>query len=368
MLYAARLDDPAVGYTQAALHYLMALRAADMSVRLHPIGSGVQWSQMPWWAQPLGDSKVGEPVDRSVAVIHQTPDVVVHDFVRVGEQKNIGLTVTETDRVPSWLVRKLNTLDGLIVPSQWGADVMRSSGVTVPVAVVPHAQGDYWWAGDDSVKFADRPYTFYYIGNWNVRKNPEGVLRAYLRAFPDARPDRRLVLKLSRNAAATHMVEAIVEQECGSAVRLNQDVRIFTDRWSEAQLAWLHKLGDCYVSAHRGEGWGYGSFQAALLGRPVIYTQWSAPCEYLSLAAGDIPVRVSKMVDVASDGSAPYLVSTEAPLQWAEPDMDALVTAYRDAYEERPMRARWHLLRLREQGSWGVVGAVFKEALTELGA
>ena len=44
---------------------------------------------------------------------------------------------------------------------------------------------------------------------------------------------------------------------------------LLTDLLSDLEIQALHTLGDCYVSTSRGEGWGYGAYEAAWFGKRV---------------------------------------------------------------------------------------------------
>lgn len=372
MQYVTQLLAPHVGYTQAALQYLMALHTAGYrDFHLTPVGQGVSWSAMPTWTAPLATIRPATDTSFDLAIIHHTPDAVTSPQLRRGVRRNVALTVTETDRVPGHVATALNQLDAVIVPTWWNRDVLLESGVTVPIYVLPHTQGAYWWAGAAPLA-QSQPYVFYYVGAWNKRKNPEGVLRAYLRAFPRPSSEVALAMKLSGNEAVRGLIAAIIEREGSSPDRLKQDIWVYSSLadggglWDDRKLSWFHDLGGCYVSAHRGEGFGLGSFQAALRGRPVIYTDWSAPIEYLSLEAGDIPVP-ARLVEVGDlGGSNPYFTDLAQPLRWAEPDMAALIAAMRKAARERRVRGPRAVESMRENYSWEAIGPRFVELIERL--
>ena len=49
-------------------------------------------------------------------------------------------------------------------------------------------------------------------------------------------------------------------------------VYLFRDLMTRGQVYRFHKTGHCFVSLHRGEGWGIPQMEAMLLKRPVIST------------------------------------------------------------------------------------------------
>lgn len=360
MLYVTNIDDPSVGYTYAALNYAMALKAGGVSPRMVSLMTGIHWPSMPAWCQPLADRPPPEEGFDDLALLHHTPDNIIQPQMKRGRKYNVGLTVVETDCVPSWLGAELSKLDAVIVPSWWQRQVFRESGVLerVPLIVAPHAMGPWWWepmVGDDN----PRPLTFYYVGNWTRRKNPRAVVQAYVRAFPKPTGETRLLLKLSRSSSMKVLLPPLLEEEGQSPDRLDQDIQVIAENWKESTVRWFHGQGDVYVSLHRGEGWGYGLFQAALLGKPVIYTNWSAPTEFLHQEFGDFPITYKMTPVTDNEQEIPYLVATgNRQLQRAEPSVDHAVEVMRQiAKAGRPTRDPECVAGQRLEYSWNGVGA-----------
>jgi len=380
MLYVTGpLEDAAVGYTQAALQYLMSLKTAGYNNFQLSLTHGMaNWRMTPPWTEPLSFARDTTEDHNNVAIIHWLPEFLTNKLFMRGRKMNIGLTVPEADRVPTWLVKNYNEcLHELIVPTTWQRDVLVRSGLTVPCEVIPHTQGEYFWKEVESIRAGidktNEPYTFYYVGTWVKRKNPLAVLRAYLKAFPVARPDVRLVLKISRHKGALDFIKAVVAQY-SSADRIEQDIQIFDEFFTDSQLAWLHAMGDCYVSAHKSEGWGIGSFQAALVGNRVISTDWSAPAAYLQpVAAGGVDLMVPYTlapvdVDVTTTSFMFASPDENAQPMWAAIDEDALVAAYRTAARERQRRTVEATEQLRHDYGWPNVGEQFKSYLDRIEA
>jgi glycosyltransferase involved in cell wall biosynthesis len=378
MLYVTGpLEDAAVGYTQAALQYLMSLKTAGYNNFQLSLTHGMaNWRMTPPWTEPLSIVRHTTENHNNVAVIHWLPEFLTQPVFMRGKKLNIGLTVPEADRVPAWLIEKFNTtLNGFIVPTAWQRDVLMQSGLKLPCEVLPHTQGAYFWQQVEAIRSqmdkTNEPYTFYYVGTWVKRKNPIAVLRAYLKAFPVARPDVRLVMKISRHKGATDFIRALVGQY-STADRLEQDIQIFDEFFTDDQLAWLHAAGDCYVTAHKSEGWGIGSFQAALVGNRVISTDWSAPVSYLQpVATGGVDLMVPYSmtpVDVDSTSTSFMFASPDESDQpmWAAIDEDALVEAYRTAARTRVYRTPEATARLRYDYGWTNVGKQFKLYLERL--
>lgn len=389
MIYHANIESSTAGYTQAGLLYLAALASQGRrDVTIVSMGEVINWREMPPWARDLGQMGAAAGISRDVCVTHHLPSTLTA-VPLFGEKRNIGLTVVETHEVPRWLCSVLDKrLQGLIVPTHHNRNAFRAGGFKGTIAVIEHPMVESWWkdAPPPAPRDGSRPFTFYYIGNWNVRKNPEGVLRAYLRAFPDPKKDNvALALKLTAPRSFEQLIRAILIEETGSDERYDQDVWPFIEGWSEDRIRWLHSIGDCFVSAHRGEGWGLGLFQAALLGRPVVYTNWSAPPEYLSMESRvtessrllmgtdrpgfHYPVTYALAPCGLQGGNMEYFYPSRGQrLLWAEPDLEDFGYQMQAAYRDRdsvPLQAglQAHAEWMRATYGADSIGRGFNRAL-----
>lgn len=363
------------GYMQAAMQYMMSLVTVGYTnFRISPMGGPMQYDTLPKWARALGNRREYTDNIEDVCVMHLTPDSGINRHCWRGRKLQTLLTVTETECIPGWLAERLNDLDAVILPSEWNRQVFINSGVAPHrTYTLPHTQGHYFWEGVERWRQHEprqdgAPWTFYYVGVWNNRKNPEAVLRAYLRAFPQCTGETRLVLKTSRSASLEGLMRAIVINETGSDERLAQDVNLITDFWNSDQIQWLHAMSDCCVSAHRGEGWGLSPFYAALVGNQVLCTGWSATEEFLTHPDHlKVPFM---MTPVRVDGHLTYFLSEKAgeEIRWAEPDMDALVEQFRKSAASRIRLPGEEVARLRQLYGWETVGADFVRLLNRFQA
>ena len=139
--------------------------------------------------------------------------------------------------------------------------------------------------------------------------------------------------------------------------------------FNEKQMKWFHKMADCYVSAHRGEGFGLGLLQSKLLGRSVIYTDWSAPKEFCGLDRGDFPLEYSMMpINNFDQEHLHFQADDDETLYWAEPSYDHLVSSMKEAFARGRIDYKnqsW-LNDIRNTYSWDSIGGSFKEYVNTL--
>lgn len=149
-----------------------------------------------------------------------------------------------------------------------------------------------------------------------ARKNPLGVLQAYLDAFPTDAEDTHLVLKIMNGH-----VDPIALEHLHWIARDRADVSLVAETWSGEEMRALLQRVDCYVSLHRAEGYGLGMAQAMAQGKPVIGTGWSGNLEFMTETTSFLVP--STLVPVGD--APPYPPSS----RWAEPDHDAAVDLLR---------------------------------------
>jgi len=359
-IYVGYLAENSSGYSQAGYNYLMALQQNAHKFSLYPISGFVNWRLAPHWTAPLSEWTGELGIPRDVALLHHCPDMI--PSLPIVAKKTIAITTLETSIVPKWIIKTLNesSLSVVCFPSQFNDDVFKSSGLTKPTAVIPHTIGPWWW--EDAPSLApdpQRPYTFAYVGTWNSRKNPEGIVRAYLDAFPKETGETCLLIKTYVGASVNTYINDMIANR--------SDIFIYNEMFNENQVKWFHLMADSYVSAHRGEGFGLGLLQAKLLGKRVIYTNWSAPTEFCSSEMGDSPLEY-EITDVKGMDEKHNHFRTFETIQWAEPSHNHLVeTMISHARTGRrdPSTLAW-LNDYRQKYSWKTVGAQLDSLIKEV--
>jgi glycosyltransferase involved in cell wall biosynthesis len=296
--------DNATGYGIAAQNLVRATRRLGERVVWMP--HRIPWPAPKWQRQRARrvTSAAQRPPPRGVSVIHTVPEYYPCWYARhrdaFGPHAPIwGHTVWETDRLPGHWPALLNRMDGIIVPTEWNRSVFRASGVTTRIEVLPHVSQFEGKAPHGTAAALpelaglEGKLVFYAIGTWSARKAPWLALAAFLTAF---RPDDPAVFVLKtdpedrtrllprhwtrgfrwRYPRSRDALDAILSRALQPPA-----VIVIERHLSDAEVAGLHARGDCYVSLSRGEGWGFGIYEAAWWGKPIIVERAGAPLEYL---------------------------------------------------------------------------------------
>jgi glycosyltransferase involved in cell wall biosynthesis len=351
------------GYGEAARNYVLALDGAGVPLTLDAVRHTPSQPDLGREGELLA-SLLDRPIDYDRVVVHATPDTWTHRLRgEPPEVATVGCTVWETTGLhPIWTAA-CNRVDEVWVPSRWNAEVFRRSGVVTPIEVVPHCieLPDLDAVAPLAVDGVPAgAFVFYSIFHWNERKNPEGLLAAYLAAFSGVH-DVALVLKIQfdppRGAAAEE------ERAAGGAdaLRAQAEIAAFKRRMNlphyprivpitgilgRAQILGLHRRGDAFVLLQRAEGWGLPHFEAAAMSNPVVTTGFGGTIDFLGPDTAYLVGHTMRPV-----WGMEWSFFYGGAQRWAEPDLgqaiDALreVHAHRAAARERGARARDHIAR-----------------------
>ena len=346
----------ASGYGQAARTYVHALHGAGVKVSVIDLGASP-----PQTVDPLVRSLLGTDPDADFQLFHGIPPQWSRRAFPFKSRDVIAMTVWETDTMPQSWRPALSHAGDVWLPCRFNVDVF-GRGLGISPFLLPHARlvpdGDGGRDGHGLSGVSPSDWVCYSIFEWQDRKDPTGMLEAFLRAFP-TEDDAVLVLKsgpASGPEAARMLGEA--RKKTGSGGR----VILCCEAWSEGRMAALHERGDCYLSLHKGEGWGYPLFEAACRGKPVVAPHYSGPADYLDAEAHP-PVRHQPAV-VAQ----PYVYYSRR-MKWAQSDVAhaaELIRWVHDNREQAGARAARAALRLNEVYGLRMIGETAKARLVAL--
>jgi hypothetical protein len=181
--------------------------------------------------------------------------------------------------------------------------------MTLPVelgAVGEQTRGDFG--------LPENPFLFYFAFDINsnaARKNPEGLIEAFQKAFATENQDQvGLVLKISHPETSCKLWSKIRR-----IAKRDKRIRVVEKTLRRPELLALFKACDCLVSLHRAEGFGRCIAEALLLDKQVIATGFSGNLDFCHEPRVAL-VRHSMRALTAKD----YMWGEGQ--SWAEPDLD----------------------------------------------
>lgn len=244
-------------------------------------------------------------------------------------RRNVAMWHWELEELPDRFAEALDTVDEVWAGSSFAREAI-AARTTKPVHTVvlpiPVRSGRPTHTRAE-VGLPDG-FVFGYTLDANsilARKNPDGVIRAFCRAFRPGEGPQLVVKTINSTAGAGRRTLAAM-------VAGRPDVTLVEGYLPpELSTSWTG-LVDCYVSLHRSEGFGLTLAEAMSWAVPVIATGYSGNLDFMSpdnsylvrWAPGRVPV-----------GAEPY----PAGARWAEPDLDDAAAAMRAVWEH-PAEAR----------------------------
>jgi glycosyltransferase involved in cell wall biosynthesis len=220
-------------------------------------------------------------------------------------------TMYETTRLPARLAKAVAGAHTLIVPSKWVAQCFNAQGIDVPTFVVPLGYNPKVFYRSP---FLHETFVFGTAGNPSLsvaaRKNIDMVIEAFCLAFPQEQ-DVKLKVKVLPNCIVTSNGDPRIE--------------VIREVMTEEDLGgWMRSL-NAFVSASKGEAFGFFNMQAMACGLPLITCNFGGVQDYFSEASG-YPVDY-ELVEARNTHYDTGL--------WAEPSLPSMVAQMRRAYENR---------------------------------
>jgi glycosyltransferase involved in cell wall biosynthesis len=235
----------------------------------------------------------------------------------------IGYWAWELPVFPAIWAPGLNCVHEIWTPSQFGADHYKDL-VRKPVRVIPHAVPINDIFRNDARKQLGLPTDrFIFLmafdtDSFPMRKNPDGVVRAFTDAFP-SRTDSSpiLVIKMHGHRNRNQALRELLQK-----ARDDSSIFVIDEVFTETQIRHLQAACDCYVSLHRSECFGLNIAECMAAGKLTIVTNFSGNTDFTTAQNSILIPYAMRVVqpDEYHDGRGQW---------WAEPNHEAAVEAMR---------------------------------------
>lgn len=344
------------GISEAARLTLAGLAAAGFGAVAHDL--------RPMLAQGPG-RKNTLPVNTAggVWLIHANAPEAMHalsyvdPFLWSGRYR-IGYWVFELPRVPNDWVEASRAFHEIWAPSQFVADALMTSGVTTPVRVMPHPVAiGHRQASPDRARFGIGATEFAALVMADLRssaarKNTLGAIEIYTRAFPQATPGRRLIVKVQSSDPHPSLQTAME-----AVFKGRDDILCMKEPLSTEDTHRLIASSDVVLSPHRAEGFGLPLAEAFMFGVPALATGWSGNLDFM----GSLPeLLIGHTLVPVRD---PYGIYRAPAQHWAEPDLSDAVQKLKTLAKSSDLRR--HLAARGKQAVEAQSAAWSRDALAQ---
>ena len=299
------------GVGEAGRLLVEALAAADVEVST--VNSSRSLSRQ---RVKLDDSEAPDHKVRILAINADQTAIVANDvgLEQLKESYVIGQWFWEIEQFPAHWSEAFSIVDEVWTATEFVAKAVRAMAppdvvvTTMPIPLT-RATGKQerprsYFGLDDRFLFL---FSFDMLSVFE-RKNPTGVVEAYMSAFSEF-DGCQLVVKCMNGARNLNSLEYLRWMS-----RKRSDVTIVDEYFTREEATNLIELSDCYVSLHRSEGLGLTIAEAMCSGVPVIATDYSGNVDFMN-ASNSLPVPWT--YTAVGDGAAPY----DPTAEWAEPDV-----------------------------------------------
>ena len=301
---------------------------------------------------PPGTHTLSESLDlpADIAVIDVPIGWLPNLLPWVRARHHIVRLAFEARPLPRYIVDALRGVAEIWPMSEFVEKVATQSGldrdrlVVIPPAVPVRADAESVFSGTSN---GARPSIYSSVFNFEPRKNPEALLRAYLSVLHSGR-DVRLVLKTSGIDDASFWQWAATVVGSEGLEELRESCDLVTASLDDAALQDLLRHSDAFVLPTRGEGFGLPFLEAMAVGVPVICPDRGGHRDFCD---GETSFLVpTREVPCAAKWNIPLFRESS----WYEVDQEELIDAMErivDEPETVVKKAALSLMRARDMAA-----------------
>ncbi|MDM5317338.1 glycosyltransferase [Fictibacillus sp. b24] len=330
----------ATGYGTASREYALALDRQGIDVKIETYTWNFPYNMQDEKKKKRLQQLIDKPISnqkQKILIYHSPPAVICKK-----EKKEFDFcilnTVWETTRIPDTWLPILSTFDAISVPCTHNVHALKNSGVRIPIFLVPHGADTKMFNPDNNritLNEAENKFVFVSIFDFQHRKNPESLLRAYWEEF--TANDRVLLVIKTYGSSRKKIRTAITNYKRKLGLGDTAPIYIMTGICSETELKGIYTAANAFVLPTRGEGVGLPFIEALSSGIPVIATGWGGQMDFLNKHNSFLIDY--ELMNPSTSMNSDHAISTiyrefaEDGQLWAEANVDHIKKQMRFAYE-----------------------------------
>ena len=202
---------------------------------------------------------------------------IAHQFdmaIGIGFGRRFGYTFSELNKLTEIEKNQLTSLDTVIAPTKWQAEVYKQNGVNSRIEVCN--------AGYNNDVFTPCNYlppkcVFLSIGKWEVRKQQDQIVTAFHKAF--SQQDN---VELWLSCDNTFINDYVDQKKQAYKDLLGDRIKIIGRVKSPFDLARIIQQSYCFVAPSLAEGWNLPLLEAMACGKFSIATDYSGHTEFIN--------------------------------------------------------------------------------------
>jgi glycosyltransferase involved in cell wall biosynthesis len=366
------------GYGQWSRGYILSLIKAGVPVTIFPVSFDRDKPTIDFGPDGgILEKHVNAEIDYDTCIAWLVPDIAKKIFDMEPEGvKTVSMSLWETLNLPKSWLRSFESIDEIWVCGEWGRRVYQDSidaaSLKKTVKVVPYPVRSEPFQHKGKIDFSsivpNQDFTdyfkFYYISQWNARKNFQDLLFAYWQEFTNE--DKvLLVLKTYINDQSREDRDSVNRILANlSSMTGKKDlapVILLHGAFSSEKMVEIHNSCDCFVSPSRGEGLGLGLVEATLAGNPVICSHFGEQTSYILSPT----LYNSGLTPVIGMQNYTWYDFSQS---WASPDVGDMSLAMRECFLDPTVfnrQARESLINLKYNFTFENTSSKILELLNE---
>lgn len=200
-------------------------------------------------------------------------------------------TMIETsDTIHKDYAGKLNMVDEIWVPTQYGKEVLQKNGIHPPIYVMPlGVDVERYRPGIEPFDFGMslKGFVFISVFRWSYRKGYDIMLRAFMEEFSGDEDVTFLMVSRAVECPEDVGRNKIVSDFNDIKNYITKDgsfphVALYNEPVPERSMPNIYAAGDAFVLTSRGEGFGLPYLESSACGLPVIGTHCSGQTDFLN--------------------------------------------------------------------------------------